>query len=97
MGMPSLVVLFIQPLTLALPRLVGASPQDLLQWVHATLNAPSPAWLNVYALITQALLVWFTFFSRSPLVKDHDKFWVFIAMCFAVLGWLQTILTWMGL
>lgn len=97
MGMPSLIVLFIQPLTVALPGLVGASPQDILRWVHQTLNAPSPLWLNLYALATQATLFWFTYFSGSPRVKDHDKFWVFVAMSFAVLGWLQTSLTWIGL
>jgi hypothetical protein len=97
MGMPSFVVLFVKPLMLALPRLVGASPQEVLQIAHEMLNAPSPAWLNAYALVTQGLLVWFSYFSRSPRVKEHDKFWVFVAMCFAAGGWLQTALTWAGL
>ena len=91
MGLPSLIVSFVMPLVDALPRLQGGSPDELLLLAHQILTQPSPAWLNVYALVTQVLLVWFTYFSGSPHVKEHDKFWVFVAMCFAALGWLQTV------
>ena len=96
MGLPSLIVSFVMPLVDALPRLQGGSPDELLLLAHQILTQPSPAWLNGYALVTQALLAWFTYFSGSPRVKDCDKFAVFVVMCVAALSWLLTIAQWIG-
>jgi len=96
MGLPSLMVSFVVPLVDALPRLQEGSLDEPLRLAHQILTQPSPAWLNIYAMVTQALLLWFTYFSRSPRVKDCDKFAVFVVMCVAALSWLLTIGQWMG-
>ncbi len=95
-GLPSLIVLFVMPLVQALPRLQEGSPDEALRLAHEMVSAASPAWLNVYALLTQAGLVWFTYFSGSRRVKDGDKFVVFLVMCIAAVSWLMTISQWAG-
>jgi len=37
-----------------------------------------------------AFLVWFSYFSKSELVKDHDRFVVFLMLCGAALGLVLT-------
>jgi hypothetical protein len=96
-GLPALMVSFVLPIVDALPRLQESSPDELLRLAHQILTRPSPAWLNVYVLVTEALLVWFTYFSGSPRVRDCDKFVVFVVMCVQALSWLGTLGLWVGL
>jgi len=42
----------------------------------------------VYGGLANLFLLWFTFFSRSPRVKDHDKFAVFLMLSGALVGWI---------
>jgi len=91
LGLPWLLVSFAMPLMRALPRLQEEGPDEAFHVAHQILNEPSPPWLVAWALVTQALLVSFTYYSGSPHVKEHDKFWVFVVMCLAAVSWLQTI------
>jgi hypothetical protein len=52
-------------------------------------QSPSIA-VILYWILATLFLVWFTYFSRSPRVKDHDKFAVFLMLCGAVVGWMLT-------
>lgn len=42
----------------------------------------------------QAGLIWFTYFSKSNLVKDHDKFAVFLMFCGAAVGEVILVVRW---
>jgi hypothetical protein len=47
-----------------------------------------PSFLEiVFWLLLSATLIWFTYFSRSPRVKDSDKFVVFVMFCGAAVGY----------
>src|SRR5262249_48209459 len=96
MGLPWLVFSFMMPLLRVLPRLQEGSLEDPLRLAHQIVSEPSPPWMIVWAFVTQSLLVGFTYYSGSPHVKGQDKFWVFVAMCFAAVSWVQTILQWVG-
>jgi hypothetical protein len=95
MGLPWLLVSFTMPLMRALPRLQEEGPVAAFRVAHEILNQPSPTWLVAWAVVSQALLVSFTHYSGSPRVREHDKFWVFVVMCFAAVSWLQTIGQWL--
>jgi hypothetical protein len=87
MGLPSIML----PLVREGPRLVSGSPDEPLRLVHRVLSDPTPPWLIAYALVTQSILIWFTYFSRNAKVKDSDRFVVFLVLCLVAIGWLQTI------
>jgi len=38
------------------------------------------------------LLGWYTYFSKSPRVKESDKFYVFLLFCIGTLGTVQQVL-----
>lgn len=42
----------------------------------------------------QAGLIWFTYFSKSNSVKDHDKFAVFLMLCGAAVGGVILLVRW---
>lgn len=92
MGLPPVLY----PVAREWTPLTSGDPEMLLGAVHRIFNDPSPWWLTVYAAVTQAALVWFTYFSKSARVKEQDKFWVFVVMCLAAISWLQTIAGWIG-
>jgi hypothetical protein len=92
MGLPPVVA----PVAREWAALTSGVPEELIGAAERILRQPTPAWLTVYALATQAVSVWFTYFSRSSKVKDHDKFVVFLVICVAALFWLPTIGQWMG-
>jgi hypothetical protein len=92
MGLPSIVL----PLVREGPRLVSGSPDEPLRLVHRVLSDPTPPWLIAYALGTQGLLAWFTYFSGNAKVTDSDRFVVFLVLCLAAIGWLQTIAAALG-
>jgi len=93
MGLPPIL----NPVAREWTALTSGDPEAVLTAVHRIFNDPSPWWLTAYAVVTEALLVWFTYFSGSARVKDHDKFWVFVVMCFAAISWLQAFAQWAGL
>lgn len=43
------------------------------------------------AIAATILLIWFTYFSGSRHVKDHDRFAVFLMLCGAAVGWIRLI------
>ena len=45
-------------------------------------------------LVLQAALIWFTYFSKSSLVRDHDKFAVFLMFCGAAVGGVILLARW---
>lgn len=87
MGLPSILYPVVREWT----ALTSGVPEELLAAASRIANEPSPWWLTAYLLMTQALLLWFTYFSRSPRVRDNDRFWVFLVMCVAALSWILTI------
>ena len=92
MGLPPVVT----PVVREWAALTSGVPEELIGAAERILRQPTPAWLNAYAAATQVVLVWFTYFSRSPRVKDHDKFAVFLVMCILAVFWLSTIGQWIG-
>jgi hypothetical protein len=92
MALPSLLL----PLVREGSRLFEGSLEEPLRLAHRMVGEPSPPWLVGYLLATQALLVWFTYFSRSARVKDSDKFAVFLLMCVAAISWFETLAQWLA-
>jgi hypothetical protein len=39
-----------------------------------------------YGLLSELLLIWFTYFSGNYRVRDHDKFSVFLMLCGSAVG-----------
>jgi hypothetical protein len=93
MGLPPILY----PVAREWTALTSGDPEALLAAVHRIFNDPSPWWLTAYAVLTQVLLVGFTYFSKSARAKEYDKFWVFVVMCLAAISWLQAFAQWAGL
>jgi len=93
MGLPPVL----NPVLREWTALTSGLPEQMLSAAHRIVNEPSPRWLIMYAAVTQAALVWFTYFSRSPRVQDNDKFVVFLVMCLVAISWLQSVGQWAGL
>jgi hypothetical protein len=53
---------------------------------------PFSVFIIFYSLIATGFLVWITYFSRSPRVKDHDRFAVSLMLCGESVGWVVTII-----
>ena len=45
----------------------------------------------VYSVASQLLLIWFTYFSGSPRVREHDKFSVFMMTAAYVSAWVLIV------
>lgn len=52
---------------------------------HHSMYGPSVLEI-VLSLLLAAGLIWFTYFSKSPRVRDSDKFVVFLMLCGAAVG-----------
>jgi hypothetical protein len=68
-----------------------ASGGDFMKAYFAAIQAlrtgrPNTVEVALFLPLT-AGLIWFTYFSRSRVVKDHDKFAVFLMLCGAAVGW----------
>ena len=61
-------------------------------WARSMTSQPPSVFLIFYSLIATGFLVWITYFSRSPRVKDHDRFAVSLMLCGASVGWVVTII-----
>lgn len=60
-------------------------------WAHRYDTGALWLFYILYALATAGFLVWFTYFSRSPRVKDADRLFVFLMLCGASVGWIIMI------
>jgi hypothetical protein len=60
-------------------------------WGRRMTTQPPSVFFILYFLIGTGFLVWFTYFSRSPRVKDHDRFAVLLMLCGASVGWVGMI------
>lgn len=87
-GLPPLLV----PVFLEWSRRGGEFWRAYETWGRRMTTQPPSVFIILYSLIGTGLLVWLTYFSRSPRVKDHDRFAVLLMLCGASVGWVVMII-----
>jgi hypothetical protein len=80
------------PVFLEWQRDGGSFSRAYQTWGQQVTTQPPSLFSILYSLIATGVLVWFTYFSRSPRVKDHDRFAVLLMLCGASVGWVVTII-----
>ena len=90
----TLLAMWILYMVLSIAPYWTANNWDLMKAFFAPMQAghtSGPTMIELVLFLPLAAgLVWFTYFSKSTLVKDHDRFTVFLMLCGAGGGWIVT-------